>query len=612
MKTIDINKHNEKIIQEELGTGEVCLLLGSAVSDWNSGQLISGKAFSENLKSIIFKDSKNNYIEPSIECNTLNEIYRHLPFEIVNNLCPNHDEIKSIIYELYNVYQPNLLHEIFAGLLLSNRITSIITTNYDNCLEGAIKKISERIGDGPKSISLVITRESSENLKGDPVLFKIHGSASSKGSIIFDITQEGILQEWKRQCFQKLIYGKTLVIIGYSGIDFDICQEIPLGKPRKILWNFYKEENITSNPKLLEKKVNLTTLIGDMKELIPILFKDEITRFSTTKLIDQTDISNSIQNLKKTSSVPKLADRFSNEEKRIWQLKVLNMLCYVQPVINLSQRLLQKTALNTNFAIEILSEFGGALAPNGKYKTSGEKHLQALKIALKEKQNKKSIIRHLSCASDAFRGNGRFLLAGFLHLWMNNLIRHMKQDQDNNIYLIPRNQILLLREFYRIAKLFHLQPIMNILRNFSLTRIKSVYEKLKKDGNYYNLQQLQLWAKKYDISESDLYFSLDIEIPPADTGYEQLYFPLGMMMAFRDNIYQRKSALHDKDYQEARDLIRLAQKLELNPEIWKLLRLIKKYFPKKFDTHDKSKMIAAFESCEYTFLQKIIKKGFGS
>ncbi len=612
MKEINITTADKTLILNELGKDEICLLLGSGVSIWKPTQVISGQMFSNYLKTMIFTNPHGAYNETSIDPKTLDRIFNRLPFEIVNNLCPNRDVIESIIYDYFDIYQPNLIHEVFVALLLAGKISSIITTNYDNCLEGAYRKLQTYANHKLESLQVITNKTNITSYPGNPVIFKIHGSASEKGSIIFDLSQEGILDGWKRAFFHTLLNGKKLLIIGYSGLDFDICQEISLGKPRQVLWNFLNRDQISINSMILQEEVDLTLLLGDMRELIPILFQDALEDFSKTKVIDHPNIFIGIKYLDKNKVYPDFQSQFSLNEKLLWSLKILNMLCYVSPVINLSTRLINEKCGFQDSITEVYSQLGGALAPHGLYKSSGKVHLKAAIIAFQEKQDWQFLIRHINSASDAFRGNGNFLLAGSLHILMSALIKVLKTDNTQASYLPSRNQVLLLKEPYRLAKYFHLNRVTEVLQTYVLMKIKSIFDDLKTIGNYYDVQQLHLWAKRFDITESELYSYLDIKIPPPDKGYEQLYFPIGMMMTFRHDLYRQETYPCEKDYNNARIFLNLAKELELNPEIWKILRLIKKYFPKRFTDHDESQMKIAFDSCEYTLLQKLIKNWLGN
>lgn len=620
MIDLEILKLSIKEISELVEDKKISVLFGSFVSTWDPTNVISGMQFSSSLQSFIFKDNHGNLFEPTIDYAYLTMLYEKLPFEVINSHCPNKQAIIRIIQDFYQIDRPNLIHALFAELLNSGKINSIITTNYDRCFEGAINAIGER---KKQSINYIVTEDDYRNRykTENPTLLKLHGSADRPETMVYNLSQEGLLDEWKRSLFHQLIKDNILLIIGYSGIDFDICQEISVGKPYRVIWNFFNKNAVSINSHILEAKVNEIRLIGDMRHLIPLMFQNDFKKLvdrgafasltSNGKIIDYDSITNLDNYFTKVDFRTRFANYFTEDELLVWQLRLLNTLCYATPAVNLAKKIIEKPSISWPLLVEVLSEYGGALSPNGKYKQAGKAHLRALQIAHKLKLDRQTKIRQINCASDAFRGGGNFLLAVVLHFYMCIELLFDISNEKQFSYMKPRNEILLLQFFYRYAKKFHLNLIMSVMKKMVIRRIKKIDFDLKQSGNYFNINQLVLWAKGFDIRQEELFATHEVTILPPELGYEQLYFPLGKMMDFRNRMNSGELPANDVNRNQIRNYLDSAQKLGITPEVWKFEQLIRKKYPDDFAVADLEVSKLKFAECEYTWFYRIIKRWLG-
>lgn len=604
-KEFSIDDISDDQLHDLFSGASITTLLGSAISTWEPASLISGEEFGKSLYDLIFKDEVGHYLEPSINEYILWPLYQKLPFEVINDRCPNKSAINELLHETYNKDCSNPIHDLFANLLKERVITSIVTPNYDLCIDGAISRaIHTPIGPCMGSIHRVITRSDLPlSISNDSqIYFKVHGSADPKSniSLVYSLQQEGLLEDWKRGLFHRLINDRILLILGYSGKDFDLCQEFQVGRPKKIIWNFLNKESITANARRLKGKVDLTIILGDMRKLLSRQFRPIDARKAESK----TDIA------------PGLRFKFTNEELSAWQVKILTTLNYNLPAIKLTARLLQEKGIDANMHIDLLGEQASALGSNGQYRKAASNHLEAGRIA-RTTRNAIEYFHQLNAASDAFRGYGNIVLPNFLHL-CNLVYRNFNKDtfarsnQLNDVdNLLARNEILLLQEVYQLAKRFNLTQISWRVRRLVETRIFRVAHLIHASGNIFIYQQLKMWAIRFDIPE-DAFIKFDqVTTPSPEEGYEQLFFPMGLMMEFRYRMNKEKDPLDKCVLDRTREFLRMARDLGIRPEIWKLLTLIRKRFPSQFTKADSWELNMEFKNCEYTLIRRIDKRFFG-
>jgi len=288
-----INLESEKgtqIIQNILSDPPV-VLVGAAISMWSPTNLPLGGKISHQLFDLLFPESflkknKNTreIIEDYFTGNEKKDILG-LPFEVIFEGCPKESKRKlvSIFKKVFSTGEYNPVHEALGKHFLLGGFPAIITTNYDLCLD-------ELLGfTDLKPISPDILRIVTENdfeidkLKNKKIYFKIHGSVDDKRgeTLVFSLRQERRLPEWKKRLLYKLFRKhQSLLIIGYSGSDFEICPELfssesPL---KKIIWNVRKYKLPNVNVKRFKDLKNTVFLKGDMRDLLGRLMDKKIRK----------------------------------------------------------------------------------------------------------------------------------------------------------------------------------------------------------------------------------------------------------------------------------------------------------------------------------------------
>lgn len=528
----------------------------------------------------------------------LKEVYRLLPFEIVNERCPDEPRIRRLLRTIFDVYLPNPVHELFAKMLKAHRVNSIITPNYDCSLDMSIAaQYCTNIGRDMGYIRRVVEEDDIEgiDLRNTQLYLKIHGSTDdpSGESLVFRLQQEGVLKPWKRKVFRQAIEGKILLIIGYSGNDFDICPEIPLAKPMRIIWNVRKadEDKIPPNSTTVSKKVDTTFVAADMRDFLSRLFEPVIAYYGHSSL----DLENIFRM------------NFAEHVRRLWRTRTLNSLTYNFSALTETDRFFAVgSRKGADFDIDFLSEHGGASASYGNYRQSAFAHERASIVAKDNGFPLDSVYRQLLFASDAWRCYGDLMRAVIRHLQVVAGVRKLSNPTASLRAGVFRNEVLMTRHLYDLFKRLLLKPIAWLIQLRAGKLIRKTVKILRDSGEWYPLQQMELWRKRFDLPLEVTTLEGEYETPPSLEGYQQLNFPMGSMMAFRHDVDAGDIPLTDENGKEARKLANLAIGLGIRPEIWKLhLLILRKFKSEREFGNDLREFWRAFKDCEYSLLFRI-------
>jgi len=267
MKIVGIGRTTEfsKLIAD-LGSGPLTLLIGSGVSQFSSSGrssgLPSGAALSEQLARLLSAD-----LGPAGA--KVASLIKDTAFEHIMEACPYRDELRGMLARRFGSSAFNEMHVAIGKLVEGRRVQHVVTTNYDLCLDAVLKGIVKQT---------VVTERDAETVDtARPVYFKIHGCASQPESLVFTLSAERKMDTWKRSLLERLLPSRLLVI-GYSGRDFEICPELAtLGC--SIIWNCFNPPNAAEfEPsacaiRILESSGN-TAVAGDMTALIEELGVD--------------------------------------------------------------------------------------------------------------------------------------------------------------------------------------------------------------------------------------------------------------------------------------------------------------------------------------------------
>ncbi len=582
-------------LREIIPESEVIALLGAGISLWDPTNLPTGGQFTEAIYRSIFQDDCGRPVVS--DDYLLRSLYQNLPFEIINERCPEEESILELLGNIFAIYRPNPIHELFAELMKSKVIQSIITPNYDCSLDQAIADVCEEvIGRNMGQIKRIVTKTdiTNANAFSDQIFFKIHGSADdpTKKSLVFRLHQEGILNPWKRRLFRQLVHGRILLVVGYSGSDFDICPEIPLAMPKKIIWNFpsWDEDSEPANPINVSNKVNTIFLIGDMKELLSRMFRPVSVEIGQTFI----DLEN------------KFRGSFTPMSRRLWRIRILNSLTYNLYALRETSLLLMGGSYDVEFDIQLLSEHAGASASYGNYKDAARSHENAARLARINSLPNEQTFNQILFASDAWRCYGSFFKAILRHLEVKRGINSFDDISTSLTAAVLRNDILLSLQFYEAFKGIHLNFLARWVQQRASIMISKASKLLRDEGEWYPLQQLRLWSERFHLPAVITHVDQEYETPPSLQGYTMLNFPMGRMMAFRHGIRNQDISASKESGQHARELAIEAEKLGIRPEVWKLHLLILRIFSdERKIPEDFYRFWKSFWECQYSLPYRV-------
>ena len=201
----------------------IVAFLGSAISIWAPTNLPTGKAFSKAIFRALFHESGR--VKDPLGEEQLEKLFSKIPFEIVMEQCPDPQTLTTLLTDIFRITEYNDIHRLFAESLINDRVAAVVTTNYDCCIERAIADVVGcPVGSSMGPVKRVTADRDWNSRVAERLYFKIHGSADdpSSESLVFRLRQESVLPSWKRSLLESVIKDRTLLLLGYSGLDFEI------------------------------------------------------------------------------------------------------------------------------------------------------------------------------------------------------------------------------------------------------------------------------------------------------------------------------------------------------------------------------------------------------
>jgi SIR2-like domain len=248
-------------IIRSLRAGSPVVFAGSGVSIWSPSGMPSGQEFIASLFDALFDVTFPLLPEekPVIEA-----LFSDMPFEHMLDVCPDPKSAAELIIELYGKSAPNPIHQALARSLRRREVSAVVTTNYDSSIETAL---ASEVG---HPVPRVVTEHDVFQALDGPAYFKIHGSIEPglETTAIRTLAEECLLPKWKRELLNVLLANRTVVFLGYSGRDFELCPEIARIPLKQIVWITRSPSPPSVNAKALLQQVDGHILYGDMNDVL--------------------------------------------------------------------------------------------------------------------------------------------------------------------------------------------------------------------------------------------------------------------------------------------------------------------------------------------------------
>lgn len=566
---------NELLI---LRNSKPVIFAGSAVSIWKPSGLINGMSVTKSFWDILFKDFTRSPDEEDF----IDSLVWEFPFEHLFELCPNKQKANQFLIETYNCSVANPVHKAIVTGFNDGRIHHIITTNYDNCFEGALINFPAL-----KFKTIVDEKEALQNYsdKISKFFFKIHGTADEDSeTLVFTLRDQGFLPIGKRQLLKNLMFEKVCLFVGYSGLDFDLCPLIAKIPEIKIYWIDIKDYPQSVNAKNLLVQTNGTYIQADMREFIQRWLGIDCNADYGAKDITINDIENI----------------FSKEEIFLWRIALLNNIGLPEIAIKAIEEAEGKIDES-----ERLLHKARALFYQGKYLSASKTFSSTAWLHLTYNNYKRSSEVFLD-ASDSYRAGGYFfracscLFAG----------RFISRKYDKAKYLLKKS--LLISNFLEGVKSFKaFKFLSNILKQILKSNLKSCAKLSLNQGSLHDFQQVGLIAERSGIQSNELIESDYYPPNQSKEGYKHLGYYHAQVIAFNDECLRTNfETLRDEEKTAFLDNfnkhIKYCELTGQNGSLWKLFANKKRFLDKVnldiFDSYQKLDLY--FQSCEYSRLMK--------
>lgn len=572
------------------------VLVGSAISSWEPTCLFSGRQFTDEMFKFLFP---SNFVDNnSKERNILAKFFKEVPFEHLLERYPNRDRLTSIFTQVFSVEKYNDFHKLLAEALIEGRIKALITTNYDLCLD----KVFKQYNDSQLLRIISNKRIYQEDIIAKKIYFKIHGSTDNPSTLIFALTHESILQPWKRKILWKVLNQRVLVIIGYSGADFEICPEIERIPIKQIVWNTKEEDFPSNNAKILLNQKSGIQLIGDMKMLLTDLFEKGIISSFNPKT-DRIDFVKS-------------ALDYNKIEIMEWRVSLLNSIG-IPPLAQKASEELLSTVATTDSSMDYIRavrQKAQALFHLGKYKESAFLFQKASLIA--KRNNEKYLEADLLLdVSSALKSYGALFRSWHCNKIGGEIAMNIKNTEKKNRLLgkIFLRKVLLWRHFQLVTQRLKLNFLTQLINKKVKEYLRRAALLSLKAGNWFDFYQTRLLSERMKIpidilsNDSNYY-----EPPPTKDAYTQLGYYIPLSIHIRQELKQNKGLLTSEEEKILYSYLEIAKIVKNFPEIWKItwlgIKRDKRWRKNKEIWRDFS---CGFFSCQYTIGMRIFKLLFG-
>ena len=112
MHVYSLSNLDKSTLASLMGPTPPVVFIGSGISLWAPSYLPTGNQFTRSVFSVLFHDELGAPTDRNPRI--LNKYFKNLPFEVLNERCPDTPGIENLLRGIYDKHEPNPLHELFA------------------------------------------------------------------------------------------------------------------------------------------------------------------------------------------------------------------------------------------------------------------------------------------------------------------------------------------------------------------------------------------------------------------------------------------------------------------------------------------------------------------
>lgn len=219
--------HSDMIIKLNMA-GRLTIVAGSGVSQFAPSSVPVASDISRRIRRLLIRR-----LPFPLRVEILRSTER-MPFEVLLGRVRELDDnwANAIVSTLVSTCACNDLHRIIVGYLRDaaegGTSSAIITTNYDQGLHLAAAEIGLRVSE------IISGRENAQVDR--PEIMYLHGYVERPETMVLDFREEFALSRARIQHVRRLVAGRVLLLVGFSGGDLDVADALASARPAGIYW----------------------------------------------------------------------------------------------------------------------------------------------------------------------------------------------------------------------------------------------------------------------------------------------------------------------------------------------------------------------------------------
>ncbi|MCL5965894.1 MAG: SIR2 family protein [Deltaproteobacteria bacterium] len=499
-------------------------LVGSYISTFNPTNMPSGETVGKALSVLLFPEGEEwpDWLKTDFET---------IPFEALMECYPDSRSLPGILIRLYGDAVPNDVHKLLVTQLDDGCIHGIVTTNYDEALEKSLTPSSRVEIVHRKPHSWVCDEASSRRF-----LFKIHGTARPELShtLAYRLRDERRLTPEQQSLLRKIVAGRTLVCLGYSGRDFDICPELASDTaptyvvwvaPKKLEPNARRVLEAHCGTRLCSDKI--AQVLGRLLGVIPAVKDGGQKEWNLRAVFDA---------------------RYLDE----WRIRVLDRMACASLLVRCVP-----SVRSPSDNIDLYRRRASLFGHMGKYEDAAR---TLDEIAAQCGLSPTERARRLLVAASSWFIHGSYRRA--LSRWRRALRirRGLHEVPDELRAELAEVEVMMLMRLSRLPVWFG----GSVVRRLAKHRYEHALDYLEQNGLWDRLQALQHNAERLRIARSNR-----LPLSPID-GYSSLGLVAMNAIRARDELRTTRGRLSSEQQEKAKNFLKKAKNYGWHHEAWKL------------------------------------------